>query len=103
MGWSDVKKQLARSVIGAFGEPVVFKPKSGGAFPINAVVDRSWVEVSYGDGPAVSHFRTIADINIDDLPDEPKQGDKLVIGETEFTIVDSRSDGGRMRELVLNK
>lgn len=103
MSWGTAKAEIAEAVVDTFGDEVIFKPKAGGNVPIKAVVDRSWVEIQVGDGVPISGVRTIVDLNVNDLPAEPVAGDKLSIDGTDYSIVDARSDGGKMLELVLNK
>jgi hypothetical protein len=106
MDWDEIRQDITDIGIETFGKSATSKffiPKAGGSIPIDGIVTRDWVEVQMGAGLPVSGMQTVMDINLAQLPAMPVAGDKVVVSEVEYKIMDCQPDGGGGARLVLQK
>jgi hypothetical protein len=77
----------------SLGRVVIYKPKKGGEYSINAVFDDRALSVDpHTEQVVQSNIYTLG-VRLADLPDPPAKGDLVIIGALAYRVVDSNEDG----------
>lgn len=100
----DWQSKVTGPCMGVFGEPVIYAPAIGSAYPINGVYDDRYQEVELVDGMGVPTDSPVLGVNLADFRLTPKQGDQLTITRTGeiFKVKKVRPDGHGAALLFLN-
>lgn len=102
----DFRKHVDRILKKAtktFGQEVTFYPKAGGVFKVQAVFDSEYQVLDPETEQVLSANQPGLGVNLNDFPEEPKQGDEVQVGELRFRVSDKREDGQGGAVLLLNK
>lgn len=95
-------------LMSVFGEAIIYTPKAGSAFPITAVFDEAYREVSPADGIPVTTEMPVLGIQVSQFPagydPDQAQGDTLTVTRTGelFTVREGRKDGHGSAKLILS-
>ena len=68
-------------------------PKAGGQYPIRGPFDDRAQQVDPAVDKVISSNLFTFGLKLDDIPDLPKKGDKIVIKEVSYKVVESQEDG----------
>jgi hypothetical protein len=92
-------------VADTFAEPVIFRPASGGSFPVRGVFDRAYraVEVT-GNGEAVTSVHPCIQVRLSEMPQRPAQGDLWDVPSVALSFItrEVQPDGLGFALLLLN-
>lgn len=80
---------------------VRYQPKSGGEHKIRGVFDDRVSEVDPDTEVVVSSNVFTLGIRLADLPEKPQKGDKVIISEQTYRVIDSQEDGAPGVSVVL--
>jgi len=100
-------KQMVDSLLShnirVFGEEVSYKPLSGGSYTLYAVFDRNFEQVDPDTQVIVASNVPMLGVNLNEMHEEPEQGDQVEIIDETFRVVDSQEDGQGGASLILQK
>jgi hypothetical protein len=85
-----------------FGETVIFNPASGSRKTVTGIFDNIYEEVEAGGSVGVSMQQPRLFVRTSDIAGA-KEGDVIIVNETNYTIRVIMSDGLGMTELALEK
>lgn len=102
MSWKDRADRLNRAIRDWFGEAILYRPASGGEFPIVATFDRAAAVVEIQAGVPVQSTRPAIVVRLADLATAPAQGDTCSRenGET-FEVANVEAEGHGTVKLYL--
>lgn len=105
MAFEDLTSAMHDVIKDTFKEkiPVVYEPLSGGSFPIDGIFNLRHVAVDPDTEQTVSSNQPTLGVKRADMPDVPKNGDKVLIREVFYRIVDSQEDGEGWLHLFLHE
>lgn len=84
----DVWRQLDRVCLRAFGTDLVYMPEAGGAYQVRGIFQRSAEPEDSVPGTYAVVF-----VRVEDLPDAPIRGDRIVINGDLYMAYDIEADG----------
>ena len=93
--------------VGIFGEPILYSPAMGSAFPLSGVFDEAYrpIDPLAIEGMLPSHVTTehaALGVNLADFPADPQQGDLLTARGVQYYVQEVQVDGHGGAKLVLN-
>lgn len=94
---------VLRTTINVFGEDVLYQPIDGGDYRLKAVFDRNFQQVDPDTEVVIGSNIPALGVNLNEMKDRPKQGDRVVIGDEIFRVSDSQEDGQGGASLILQK
>ncbi len=91
-----------------FGEDLFYTPKlTGRAVQLRAIFDENFIQLDPNSDALVATNQPAIGVRLSDLPDVPREGDKLrryYLGKTtEWKVVDAQEDGQGGARLVLHR
>lgn len=103
MSWKDDLNNLRKSCVQAFGVPVDYTPIGLSVITIDAIFDRSYIEIDPETQAVISSYTPMLFIDLGDLPSEPKNGDRVLIEGDNYRVESSEPDGKGGSRLPLRK
>ena len=104
MGWRETIDAANQAVRAAFGEPVVYRPLSGGEIHLSAPYSEEWVEVDPATGASVVSTHPNVLLRLADLGSvEPDEGDQFECRGQRFVVNDPPRPDGTGTVLLLGK
>jgi hypothetical protein len=79
--------------VGVFGETVTYIPKAGASFPISGVFDEMFEQVDPDTERVVAANQPNIGFRKADLPNDPVQGDQIIVRGKTYRVIDSQEDG----------
>lgn len=103
--FKDKVSNLLGTAINVFGESIEYRPKNGGSFEIEGVLDQGFEQVDPDTETVVSTNLLKLGIRLKDLPVTPKQGDQVISLEDgkKFAVKDVQEDGQGGASLILHR
>lgn len=98
MSFDNAIKSVNKIVTKVMGKNVVYTYLSGGTSDIRGVFDNAFVEVQ-----GVSSLKPILKIRLEDLTQEPAEGDLVNVNSTDYLVLDSQQDSFGWAVLILEK
>lgn len=86
-----------------FGEKIIYYPKSGGSYPIEAIFDNDYENVDPETEQVVSSNQPVIGVNLNDLKFEMKKDDQARVRNLMYRVVEVREDGQGGASLFLHK
>jgi len=84
---------VMKTAVGVFGETVTYVPKSGASFSPNGVFDEMFEQVDPDTERVVASQQPNIGFRKADLPNDPEQGDQIIIRGQTYRVIDSQEDG----------
>lgn len=105
LGFGDLTDALHEQDKFAFGEDIVYEPKSGGTFNIVGIFNQIHDQIDVDTQRVVASNDPTMGIKLSDLPLAPVKGDIVRIPSRSlvFRVADSQEDGEGMSELKLDR
>lgn len=85
------------------GKEVIYEPAKGGTFPIVGIFDDQFELIDPDTEQVISSNQVTLGIKLDDLPEAPVKGDRVIVRDTRYIVIDSREDGVAGAILFLHK
>lgn len=86
-----------------FAEDIRYQPKTGGDFPVRAVFGDKFEQIDPDTERVIASNQFMIGIQLKDLPQAPRQGDKVIIRDVAYLVVTSQEDGVVGAEILLHK
>ncbi|WJN74370.1 hypothetical protein [Burkholderia anthina] len=103
----DWNAEVIGPLMGVFGEPITYRPLSGGLLSITGVFDNAYLkEVMFEDASSgVTEVSAVLGVQLSQFPAPPVQNDQLFIPSVNSTYVvrQVRPDSRGAAKLLLNK
>ncbi|WP_321944613.1 head-tail joining protein [Burkholderia cenocepacia] len=103
----DWNAEVIGPLMGVFGEPITYRPLSGGSLSITGVFDNAYLkEVMFEDASSgVTEVSAVLGVQLSQFPAPPVQNDQLSIPSVNSTYVvrQVRPDSRGAAKLLLNK
>lgn len=100
----DCVNDLLEVATCVFGEDVRYFPKrGGGGFKIRGIFDTPFEQVDPDTEAVVASNSVSLGVKLKDLPFPPEKGDKILIREVAYRVIDSQEDGQGGAELFLHR
>lgn len=109
----DLDAHLHAAVLDVWGDPVQYQPlvsqPGAPAYPITAVFDREHQivmdEIARSELSAAGHSTTapVLSLQLSHLAAKPRQGDRVVVGTSTYTVWDVQPDGRGWADLILRQ
>jgi len=100
-------KMVLAPLMGAFGEPVTYRPAAGGAYAISGVFDDAYLkEVMFEDASqGVTEVSAVLGVQLSQFTAPPVQNDQLSVASvnTTYVVRDVRPDGRGGAKLMLSR
>ena len=90
----------------AFGEhdfPVIYKPIAGGSYNIVGIFENQYEQVDPDTERVVAANQLTLGVKLSDLPYAPQKGDKVIVRNVTYRVIDSQEDGIAGAILFLHK
>lgn len=94
-------KRAFDSIKCSLGIDVLYLPKTGGQHEIRGVFDDRAQEVDPDTEVVISSNIYTLGVKLNDLPNAPKKGDKVIIKNIQYKVIDSKEDGVPDASVVL--
>ena len=91
--FEQLTKNAFDSIKNTVGIEAIYKPKSGGFKAIRGIFDNIIQEVDPDTEIHISSNAFTFGVKLDDLPLAPANGDKVVVKNTEYRVIEIREDG----------
>lgn len=95
--------RVLKHSMATFGRDVTFYPKSGGVYKLRAIFDNDYEAVDPDTEQLISANQPALGVNLNDVSFEIKQGDRVLVDDVLFKIIDKREDGQGGATLLLHK
>lgn len=103
----DWDAEVIGPLMGVFGEPAIYTPLNGAAFPITGVFDNAYLkEVMFEDATTgVTTVHAVFGVQVSQFSVLPAQNGLLVVPSVNSTyvVVEARFDGHGAAKLILSK
>jgi hypothetical protein len=86
--WSSLLGALNGAALSAFGREVQYLPQAGGEIPIRAIFQATHEAEESAPGVYGVIF-----IQLSDLPVAPQRGDRVAVGDFDYSVFQIESDG----------
>lgn len=86
-----------------FGETVTYTPVEGDPVEITAICDEAFQSVDPNTGAIIISQQPMIGIKLDDLEDEPQEGDLVEMRGVEYRVIEAQTDGQAGAKLLLHK
>lgn len=86
-----------------FGEKVIFRPERGGRFIVDAIFFDDFSAQETETGTEILTKTPNVDVKLDDLPFEPKRGDRFTIQNQAYQVVSVEPDALGMVTCFLHR
>lgn len=103
MTFKDQTHGLLGNALNTFGEPVVYVPQGRSAVSITAIFDAVFEELDPNTGAIIVSKKPVLGIREADLSFTPREGDNVLIRETNYRVVEVMTDGQGGSQLRLHK
>ncbi len=101
--WQNLTSQVIDQCLGTFGEEVIYSGENLTPIRITAIFDNEFQQVDPDTGAVVISTQPMIGIKDNQLPQPPSKGDRVIIRDVEYKIIDHRQDGQGSSKLLLNK
>lgn len=99
----DRVDRILKHCTDTFGESVMYYPKKGGSFKIDAIFDNDFETVDPESEQLVSSNLSMIGVNLNDLNFEMKINDMVHVRNLRYKIIEVREDGQGGASLILHK
>lgn len=93
MTWSGIPSMLMENALAVFGSDAIFKPRSGGSFPVRVIFSREGMMAETHTGMKIQTESISLALKISDLPQAPMKDDVFLLGEESFRVKSMTKDG----------
>lgn len=103
MDFRDLAQGALSVLMESLGQPVTYRPASGGSISLRGVFNSAHRLVDLGESAPVSSLSSSLGIQLSDLPVPPSQGDQATLDDMTYGVVDIQLDGQGGALLILGK
>lgn len=98
MGFRALENLVLKVPIMLFGTTVTYNPIDAESYSVKGIFENKYIDIL-----GTQTLSPILTVNLNDLTEEPQEGDSVTIGDSDYKILRSQKDGLSASFLILQK